>query len=109
MLEFSAAAVVAITDHYYQFKSQLESSDDTTYKNLPGIYNKLHRLLEQVDIVVQENTVLCEVHEASRKEIAALQATVDILIYKLDEHTAISAPPLPEIMASSTTIEEMTI
>jgi hypothetical protein len=87
----------------------LTLSDNFIYKNFQTVNRQLNLLLEKVDTVVQENTALHEAHEDSRKEKAVLQAAVDNLTCKLDEHTAISAPPSPEIMASSTTMEEMTM
>jgi valyl-tRNA synthetase len=118
--EYSAATLVAITDHHYHIqkciqatdnflKSQTKLSEDFIYKNFQTVNRKLNLLLEKVDTVVQENTALRKAHEDSRKEKAALQAAVDNLTCKLDEQTAISAPPSPEIMASSTTMEEMTM
>jgi hypothetical protein len=118
--EYSAATLVAITDHHYHIqeclqatddflRSQSKLSDDFIYKNFQTVNRKLNLLLEKVDTVVQENTALREAHEDSRKEKAVLQAAVDNLTRKLDEHTTISAPPSPEITASSTTMEEMTM
>jgi hypothetical protein len=118
--EYSATTLVTITDHHYHIqeclqatddflRSQSKLSDDFIYKNFQTINRKLNLLLEKVDTVVQENTALREAHEDSRKEKAVLQAAVDNLTCKLDEHTTISASPSPEIMASSTTMEEMTM
>jgi hypothetical protein len=118
--EYSATTLVAITDHHYHIQERLQAtfaflrsqsklSDDFIYKNFQTINRKLNLLLEKVDTVVQENTVLREAHEDSWKEKAVLQAAVDNLTRKLDEHTAISAPPSPEFTASSTTMEEMTM
>jgi hypothetical protein len=118
--EYSAATLVAITDHHYHIQERLQAtddflrsqsklSDDFIYKNFQTINRKLNLLLGKVDTVVQENTVLRKAHEDSRKEKAVLQAAVDNLTCKLDEYTAISAPPSPEITASSTTMEEMTM
>jgi uncharacterized protein (UPF0335 family) len=108
-LQFSAATLVAITDHHYESQNRLNSSKATLYKNFRSVYGKLDSLLEKVDTVIRENTVLRKAHEASRRETAALQAAVDTLTRKLDEHTTISAPPSLEIRASSTAIEEMTM
>jgi hypothetical protein len=99
--------LVAITDHHYENQNRLDSSEATLYKNFRSVYGKLDSLLEKVDTVIQENTVLRKAHEASRRETAALQAAVDTLTRKLNEHTAISGPPSPEIRASSTCMEEM--
>jgi hypothetical protein len=90
-------------------RGQSKLSNDFIYKNFRTVNRKLNLLLEKVDTVVRENTVLREAHGDSRKETAALQTAVDDLTCKLDEHTAISAPPSPEITASSTTMEEMTM
>jgi hypothetical protein len=109
ILQFSTATLVAITDHHYENQNPLHSSEATLYKRFRSVYGKLDSLLEKVDTVIRENSVLRKAHEASRMETAALQAAVDTLTRKLDEHTAISAPPSPDIRASSTSMEEMTM
>jgi hypothetical protein len=62
-----------------------------------------------MDAAWTENTALCEAYCASREETAALKAAVDALMKKLEENTVISTPPSPDTMASSTTMEEMTM
>jgi paraquat-inducible protein B len=118
--EYSAATLVAITDQHYHIqeclqaiddflRSQAKLSHDFIYKNFQTINRKLNLLLEKVDTVIQETTTLHAANEDSRKEKAVPQAVVDNLTCKLDEHTTMSAPPSPEITASSTTMEEMTM
>jgi type II secretory pathway component PulM len=48
-------------------------------------------------------------NQASKQESAALKAAVDTLSRKIDEQITIPAPPSPDPMASSTTMEEMTM
>jgi hypothetical protein len=118
--ESSAATLVAITDHHYHIQERLQATDDFLrsqsklsndfiYKNFQTVNCKLNLLLVKVDTVVQENTVLREAHEDSRKETAALKAAVDTLTWKFDEQIAIPAPPSPDLTASSTMMEEMTM
>jgi hypothetical protein len=66
-------------------------------------------LLQKIDTVWTENTMLCKAYHASRDETAALKAAVDTLMKKLDENITTTIPPLPETMTSSTMIQEMII
>jgi gas vesicle protein len=76
---------------------------------LEPLYNCLENIFQKMDIVLSENSELCTAYNTSKTETVALKAAVDTLTCKLNEHTAISAPPSPEIMASSNTMEEMTM
>jgi hypothetical protein len=62
-----------------------------------------------MDVAWTENTALREAYRASREETAALKAAVDSLTQKIDKQLAIPAPPSPDLSASPTTMEEMTI
>jgi hypothetical protein len=71
--------------------------------------SKIDTLLQKMDAAWTENTALHEAYHASREETAALKAAVDALTTRIDENITIPAPPLPDLMASSTTMEEMTM
>jgi hypothetical protein len=62
-----------------------------------------------MDTVLNDNTKLRATYDASRVETAALKAAVETLTQKFDEQIAILAPPSPDLMASSTMMEEMTM
>jgi hypothetical protein len=62
-----------------------------------------------MDAAWVENTALHEAYHASREEMAALKAAVDYLTKNIDEQLAIPAPPLLDLLASPTTMEEMTM
>jgi uncharacterized coiled-coil DUF342 family protein len=66
-------------------------------------------LLQKIDAAWTENTALREAYRASSQETAAVKAAMDTLTKKLDETIAVSAPPSPETVTSSTTMEEMTM
>jgi 3-methyladenine DNA glycosylase/8-oxoguanine DNA glycosylase len=66
-------------------------------------------LLQKMDTDWTENTGLHEADRASREETAELKAAVDTLTKKLDENIAITVPPSPETVTSSTAIEDMTM
>jgi hypothetical protein len=83
--------------------------DDRANARLEPFYNTLEGLLQRMDAVLNDNTELRAAYDASRAERAALKAAVDTLTQKFDEQTATPAPPLPDLMASSTTMEEMTM
>jgi hypothetical protein len=63
----------------------------------------------KMDAAWTENTALRKAYRTSREETAALKAAVDSLTQKLDEQLAIPAPPSPDLLASPTTMEEMTM
>jgi hypothetical protein len=73
------------------------------------MFGRLDSLLTKMDTVVNENTVLRAAYDASKQESAALKAAVDTLSGKIDEQITIPAPPSPDLTASSTTMEEMTM
>jgi hypothetical protein len=106
---------VAMTTRDYVQKTSddmydlLIEMDDHANARLEPFYNMLEGALQQMDAVLTDNTVLRVAYDASRVETAVLKTAVDTLTRKLDEHTAMLAPPSPEIMASSTTMEEMTM
>jgi hypothetical protein len=81
--------------------------DDRANAHLEPFYNILEGILQRIDAVLNDNTELRAAYDASRAKTAALKATVDTLSRKLDEQIAIPAPPSPDLMASSTTMEEM--
>jgi hypothetical protein len=83
--------------------------DDRVNVRLEPFYNILEGLLQRMDAVLNDNTELRAAYDASRAETAALKAAVDTLTQKFDEQTATPAPPSPDLMASSTTMEEMTM
>jgi hypothetical protein len=83
--------------------------DDHANARLEPIYNILEGVLQQMDAVLNDNTELRVAYDASRAETAALKPAVDTLTRRFDEHTTIPAPPSREIMASSTTMEDMTM
>jgi hypothetical protein len=62
-----------------------------------------------MDAAWTENTALREAYRASREEMAALKPAVDSLTQKIDEQLAILAPPSPDLLASPTIMEEMTM
>jgi hypothetical protein len=80
----------------------------TNRERLNAIEGKLNTLIEKMDAAWMENIALHEAYYASRKETALLKAAVKALMMKLHDTIAISEPPSPEIMATtSTTMEEM--
>jgi hypothetical protein len=62
-----------------------------------------------MDAAWTENTALREAYHTSREETAALKATVDALMKRIDKTITTTAPPSPATMTSSTTMEEMTM
>jgi hypothetical protein len=83
--------------------------DDRANVHLEPFYNMLEGALQQMDAVLNDNTELRAAYDASRAETAALKAAVDTLTWKFDEQLTIPAPPSPDLMAFSTTMEEMTM
>jgi uncharacterized protein YhaN len=83
--------------------------DERTNVRLAPFCNKVGDALQQMEVVLNQNTTLRAAYDTSREETAALKAAVDALIQKLDQHIAIPAPPSPDLTASSTTMEEITL
>jgi hypothetical protein len=83
--------------------------DDHANARLEPIYSMLEGALQWMDAVLNDNTVLRAAYDTPRAETAALKAAVDTLTRTFDEQIAIPAPPSPDLTASSTTMEEMTM
>jgi uncharacterized protein YlzI (FlbEa/FlbD family) len=73
------------------------------------VVDKLDNLTRKVDRMALEEVALRKAYGQSIAETAALKATVDTLTKQLDEHIVFPALPLPDPMASSSTMEEMTM
>jgi regulator of replication initiation timing len=73
------------------------------------VFDKLENLTRKVNKMALEEVALRKAYSQSIAERAALKATVDTLTKQLDEHIVFPALPLPDPMASSTTMEEMTM
>jgi hypothetical protein len=71
------------------------------------VFDKLNNLTRKVEKMVLEEVALRKAYCQSTAETAALKATVDTLMKQLDEHIVFPALPLPDPIASSTSIEEM--
>jgi hypothetical protein len=72
-----------------------------------AIESKMDSLLQKMDVTWTKNTTLHEAYHASREETAMFKAAVNTLMKKLDESTAMSAPPSLETATTSTAMEEM--
>jgi hypothetical protein len=83
--------------------------DDRANARLEPFYNILEGLLQRTDAVLNDNTELCAAYDASWAETAALKAAVDTLTRTFEEQITTLAPPSPDLMASSTMMEEMTM
>jgi hypothetical protein len=100
--QYSAASLCAAEEVNAEIQLCLNTFED-------NVYNSFDNLLQKMDTAWTENTALREAYHASRDETVALKAAVDALTQKLDQHIAIPAPPSPDLMASSTAMEEMTM
>jgi regulator of replication initiation timing len=73
------------------------------------VFDKLDNLTRKVDKMALEEVALRKAYSQSIAETAALKATVDTLTKQLDKHIVFPALPLLDPMASSSTMEEMTM
>jgi hypothetical protein len=73
------------------------------------VFDKLDNLMKNEDKMALEEVALRKAYRQSTAETAALKATLDTLTKQLDEHIVFPTLPLPDPMASSTTMEEMTM
>jgi hypothetical protein len=106
--------VAMTTRDYVQMTSDnmrdlLIKMDDYANVCLEPFYNILEGILQWMEAVLNDNTELRVAYDASRAETAALKAAVDTLTWRFDEQNAIPAPPSPDLTASSTMMEEMTM
>jgi hypothetical protein len=83
--------------------------EERTNARLAPFCDMVGNALQQMEALLNQITALRAAYDASREETAALQAAVDALTQKPDQHITIPAPPSPDLTASSTTMEEMTI
>jgi hypothetical protein len=100
--QYSAASLCSIEVAHIEIQRRLTTLED-------NINNNFDNLLQKMDAAWTKNTALREAYRASRDETAALQAAVDSLTWTIDERLAILAPPSPDLLASPTTMEEMTM
>jgi hypothetical protein len=98
-----------IDDNIGTIDDNIGTIDANNDDRFEALSNKMDSLLQKMDAAWTENTALSEAYRASREETAALRAAVDTLTKKLDENIAISAPPSPATVTTSTTMEEMTM
>jgi hypothetical protein len=112
MTSFSGAMEATWTDIVKtsdDMHDMLIEMDECTNACLAPFCNMVGDALQQMEAVLNQNTALRVAYDTSREETAALKATVDALIQKLDQHIAIPPPPSPDLTASCTTMEEMTM
>jgi hypothetical protein len=97
-------SVQSNSDYITEQLGNIDTNNDDCFEVLS---NKIDSLLQKMDAFWSENIALHEAYHASREETAVLKVAIDTLTKKLDENIAISAPPLPATMTTSTTMEEM--
>jgi hypothetical protein len=107
--QYSAASLCAVKQANIEIQRRLTTFEDNVYNSFHAAFGRLDSLLTKMDTVVNENTGLRTAYEVSKQETAALKAAVDTLTRKMDHPIAIPAPPLPDLSASPTTMEEMTM
>jgi hypothetical protein len=107
--QYSAASLCAIDQANIEIQWRLTTFEDNVWDSFHAMFGRLNSLLMKMDTVINENTVLRAAYNASKQESAAVKAAVDTLSRKIDEQIAIPAPPSPDLMAASTTMEEMTM
>jgi hypothetical protein len=107
--QYSAASLCAVEQANIEIQRRLTTFEDNVYNSFHAVFGRLNSLLTKMDTVVNENTVLRVAYDTSKQETAALKAAVDSLSRKIDEQIAIPTAPSPDLTASSTTMEEMTM
>jgi hypothetical protein len=107
--QYSAASLSAIEQANIKIQRRLTTFEDNVYNSFHAVFGRLDSLMTKMDTVLNENTMLRAAYDASKQETAPLKAAVDTLLRKIDEQIAIPAPPSPDLSASPTTMEEMTM
>jgi hypothetical protein len=105
-MEATRTYIVKTSDDMHDMLIEM---DECTNAHLAPFCNMVGDTLQQMEAALNQNTALRAAYDASREETAALKAAVDALTQTLDQHIAIPAPPSPDLTASSTTMEEMTM
>jgi regulator of replication initiation timing len=104
------AANAAIGAHLeWLIEQRTGAIGDEMESTLQTVFDKLDNLTKKVDKMALEEVALRKAYHQSTAEAAAVKATVDTLTKQLDEHIVFPTLPLPDPMASSTTMEEMTM
>jgi hypothetical protein len=98
-----------IAKRFIAMDNRLLSIKAAYLQHSDALNSKIDSLLQKMDAGWTENTVLREAYHASREQTAVLRAAVDALTKRIDENITIPAPPSPDLTASSTTMEEMTM
>jgi hypothetical protein len=112
MTSFSGAMEVTrtyIAKTSNDMHAMLIDMDECTNARLAPFCNMVSDALQQMEAVLNQNTALRTDYDASKEETATLKAAVDALTQKGDQHITTLAPPSPDLTASSTTMEEMTM
>jgi hypothetical protein len=107
--QYSAASLCAIDQANVEIQRRLTTFEDNVYNSFHAVFGRLDSLIMKMDTVANENTVLRAAYDSSKEETAALKAAVDTLTQKFDEQITIPSPPSPDLTASSTMMEEMTM
>jgi hypothetical protein len=92
-------------ESYYHF----DTLEESIHNNSDTIHSRFNALTARINTLHGENTMLCTAYNSTKAETVALKAGVDALMKKIDEQSVISAPPSPNLIASSTAMEEMTM
>jgi hypothetical protein len=105
--QYSAASLCTIEQAHIEIQWHITTFKDNIYNSFHAVFSRLNSLLTKIDTVVNENNMLCIAYDASQVEAVALKTAVDTLSHQISDHITIPAPPLLDLMASSTTMEEM--
>jgi methyl-accepting chemotaxis protein len=86
-----------------------DTLEESIHNNSDAIHSRFDGLTARINTLHGENTMLRVAYDSRKAETAALKAAIDALMKKIDEQSVISVPPLLNLTASSTAMEEMTM
>jgi hypothetical protein len=105
----NALCLLGIDQTSKESHRRFDTLEESIRNNSDVIHSRFDALTVRINTLHGENTMLRTAYDSTKAETAALKAAVDTLMKKIDEQSVISAPPSPNLTASSTAMEEMTI
>jgi hypothetical protein len=105
----NALCLLGIDQTSKESHCRFDTLEESIRNNSDAIHSRFDALTAKINTLHGENTMLRTAYDSTKAETAALKAAVDALTKKIDEQSVILAPPSPNLTASSTAMEEMTV
>ncbi|KAI5808325.1 hypothetical protein BZA77DRAFT_362645 [Pyronema omphalodes] len=104
--EFTGASLLGIQQIHRDTQRRFNTLDDTIRNNSDEMRHRFDVMMTKFNDLLFENPTLRKAYNSTRAETAALKAAVDALMKKINEQQqVISAPPAPNLTASSSAMD----